>query len=104
MLPTAMKYADSELEQLVQQKIEDWVAGESPDAARFLGNHPEVCVHEHLVLDLLYEEFCIRREAGEDVSADSFCDQFPAFRVALRQALAVREYFRSELAPPSDAG
>ena len=100
MLPTRWRPPKTELEQLVRQKIEDWLAGEAPDAAQFVSKHPEVRWQKQLMLDLLYEEFCIRRERGERISVDRFCDPFPEHRSAFRQVLAVEEYFNRALAPP----
>jgi tetratricopeptide (TPR) repeat protein len=40
-------------------------------------------------IDRAYEEFCRRREAGEDLDPDAFCDGFPTIADSLRKVLNV---------------
>jgi serine/threonine protein kinase/Tfp pilus assembly protein PilF len=63
-----------------------WAQG-AGDARDFLSGHPELTADKSMVLDLAYEEYCLRREAGESPDADEFCRRFPAFKSSLRQLI-----------------
>jgi serine/threonine protein kinase/Tfp pilus assembly protein PilF len=71
--------------------VDRWRQGESPSAQAVLREHPELAEQKSVVLDLAYEEFCLRREAGEQVAASTFCDQFPTYRKSLERLLGVHE-------------
>lgn len=72
--------------------ISEWPSGLPFDAGAVLQRNPELMQHTTIVLDLAYEEFCQRREAGEDVSADSFAERFPAVKRELLEQLAVEDF------------
>ena len=44
-----------------------------------------------MLLDLAYEEYCLRKEAGESLTLESFCDRFPSCRRSLGRLLAVHD-------------
>src|SRR5690348_609518 len=52
---------------LVTQAISIWRNGGAPDALEFIKTHPRVADQKSLVLDLAYEEYCLRKEKGESV-------------------------------------
>ena len=54
-----------------------------PDAQEALARRPELRAVKSLVLDLAYEEFCLRYAAGERPDVDAFCDRFPTFKSSL---------------------
>lgn len=41
------------------------------------------------LLDLAYDEYCVREEAGEAININQFCDRFPAIRSSLQRQLDV---------------
>jgi eukaryotic-like serine/threonine-protein kinase len=65
----------------------EWSRGAAPDARAALARHPSLLRDESLVLDLAYEEFCRRRQAGERVDREEFCGRFPGVRSRLRNML-----------------
>jgi serine/threonine protein kinase len=71
--------------------VDRWRQGESPSAQAVLRDHPELAGQKSVVLDLAYEEFCLRREAGETLAPSTFCDQFPTYRKSLERLLGVHE-------------
>lgn len=77
---------------LVEEAIARWRGGEEPDAAAFLAQHPEIESRKELVLDLIHEEFCLRREAGDTVVASTFVARFPAYRSSVVKMLQVEQY------------
>lgn len=81
----------SSTESLVAQVIHTWRAGLRPDTAEVLAQHPHLRQRQSLLLDLAYEEYCLRKEAGETVSLEAFCDRFPSCRRSLGRLLAIHE-------------
>jgi serine/threonine protein kinase/Tfp pilus assembly protein PilF len=67
---------------------ERWLNGAAPDARAALSQNPELEASRSLVLDLAYEEYCRRQEAGDAPDPDEFCRRFPAHRTSLRRLLA----------------
>lgn len=61
-----------------------WRNGECPDALAALANDPELAADRPLALEVAYEEFCTRIEAGKTVDPDAFCSRFP-FAASLRR-------------------
>lgn len=84
---------DVKTNDLVKKEINTWRAGGDPDAESFLELHPHVRDHHALVLDLAYEEYCLRRDAGEQVVVSTFCDRFPTVKKSLRKLLGAHEVF-----------
>lgn len=71
-----------------------WTAGRVPlDARAVLLAHPELRANVQLVLELAYEEFCLRAERGETVDPDSFSERFPSCRVLLRDLLVTHQLY-----------
>src|SRR5262245_5499925 len=62
---------------LVSEVKRRWDGGAKPDALGFLAAHPEVAKNRDLAVDLAYEEFCHRRDAGEDLDPNEFAARFP---------------------------
>jgi hypothetical protein len=46
-----------------------WQAGETPDIVGVLESHPQLRHYRSVVLDLAYQEFKLRLQAGEDLDA-----------------------------------
>jgi len=96
--PMAIENQTHELEaiSLVSDVISTWRSGNVPNASDVLAQHPQLRGHHSLVLDLAYEEYCLRREAGERVAMSTFCDRFPTVRQSLRKLLATHECIEEE--------
>ncbi len=62
-----------------------WTNGQPGRADEVLRDHPELMADRSVVLDLIYEEFCQRRDAGQLVASESFCNRFPS---CLRNSIA----------------
>jgi len=84
--------------------IADWRQGTTPDAQQVVVDHPELGSDKSTVLQLAYEEFCLRTEAGEKIDSNEFCARFPRFQTSLARMLEVHHYFADNpemLAPDS---
>jgi serine/threonine protein kinase len=44
------------------------------------------------MLDLAYEEYCKRRDGGEELDADAYCDQFPHLQSSLGRLIRAHRY------------
>ena len=76
--------------------IDRWRGGEPPDARAVLSAHPEILQQKSVVLDLAYEEYCLRTESGERVAPSTFCERFPTYRHSLQRLLEVHQYLRAD--------
>lgn len=70
---------------------EAWRTGQIPDAAAALLIDPDLAADRPLALDLAYEEFCTREEAGESPDPEEFCARFP-FCTSLRRLLNIHQF------------
>lgn len=69
-----------------------WRDGATPDAeaaAAELGLGYDV--HKSVLLDLAYEEYCLRREAGEEIDATSFIRRFSSIALSLRRQICIHD-------------
>jgi serine/threonine protein kinase/Flp pilus assembly protein TadD len=64
--------------------------------AFLIASHPELCQFRSIVLDLAYEEFCLRRRAGEELSAEEFSGRFPSYERSLYFLIEVNELLDQE--------
>jgi serine/threonine protein kinase/Tfp pilus assembly protein PilF len=62
------------------------------DAERILAEHPDWAGDTSLVLDLAYEEYCRRTEAGESVDVPAFVKRFAQHQAALLRQLATHQW------------
>ncbi len=60
-----------------------WCNGEDPDIAAVLAEHPELKRYKSVVLDLAHDEYRLRLEMGESLSADEFSRRFPTLQKSL---------------------
>lgn len=74
-----------------------WQAGSRPDAKAVLEAYPQVDWDQSIVASLAYEEFCLRRSAGEDVDPGSFCRRFPDHRASVYRVLLVDDEIGSRV-------
>lgn len=72
---------------LVENLKQAWRAGEFPDAESALREHPDLLQYRSLVVDLVYEEYCVREEIGDIPEPEGFCQKFPAYRSHIRDVI-----------------
>lgn len=65
--------------------------GKPVDALQTLAKHPDWWTEKSVVLDLAYEEFCQRREAGDQIDPDQFCKRFPVYQTSLRRTMEIHQ-------------
>jgi serine/threonine protein kinase len=101
--PISQAASPRALASMIKQR---WKAGAPPDAVQAVAEHEVLRHAKSLQLDLAYEEYCLRREAGEAPDIPTFCDRFPSLRASLRRLLDAHrnleenpEFFAEEAAP-----
>jgi len=61
--------------------------GQTPTAAGYLRQFPELRGSDSRVLSLVYEEYCLSEERGNAPDVDSFCDRYPELKSSLASQL-----------------
>jgi serine/threonine protein kinase/tetratricopeptide (TPR) repeat protein len=64
-------------EQLVVELGQAWQRGERTTAEELLARHTELSSEPEVAVRVVYEEFCLRIEAGEEVKLEDFRQRFP---------------------------
>jgi serine/threonine protein kinase/Tfp pilus assembly protein PilF len=85
----------SEVRQFRQQ-------GEAEPVGAVLARHPELRHTKSLVVDLANEEYCQRREAGEQIDPDQFIERFPAYKTSVRKLLSTHRFFEEKVSLLAD--
>jgi len=90
MTPTqdSLRLAPPDALRLAADIKRQWRGGDiDPDAAAALSDHSGLVGHKSIVLDLAYEEYCLREEAGAAPDPGSFCARFGSYRGSLRKVI-----------------
>lgn len=61
--------------------------GETPEVASYLARFAPLRAARERVVSLVYEEFCLREEAGERLDPERFCDRYDPWRDSLLSQL-----------------
>src|SRR5947209_2412561 len=70
-----------------------WAAADVlPDARAAFERNPEILSVKTIYVDLAYEEYSRRRDRGEVVDPDEFCDRFPRYRSALLHLIRMYQF------------
>jgi serine/threonine protein kinase len=83
--------------QLLREILEAWNKGEPPDAAAALARHPLLAEDRDAVVDLAYEEYCLRVEAGEPIDKAAFSAHFAPFTREVRETLDAHSFAADHL-------
>ncbi len=81
---------EADCRRLAQQIIASWKKnGAEVDATVALKQYPDLGRYKSVVLDLAYEEYCLRTERGEAVSSSRFCQRFPDYQRSVLEQIKV---------------
>jgi serine/threonine protein kinase len=69
-----------------------WDQGQQPTAQDFLQEHPEGMADKNLVVDLAYEEYCRRLDAGQKPDVGAFVAHFPHCQTSLGNLLTAHQF------------
>ncbi len=73
--------------------------GRKPKVAEYLERFPELRSNDDRVLSLIYEEFCLREEAGDCPDAEDFCDEYEPWRDSLVSQLRYHRLLSQVVGP-----
>jgi tetratricopeptide (TPR) repeat protein len=85
---------------LAEEMKAAWRRGERLVAEDFLKRHPELHADPHAAVRLIYEEVCLRHEAGEQVASVEVLKRFPQWQAELRFLLDCHGVLRSSQKTP----
>src|SRR5262249_440585 len=85
--PPEEQYAQALASRLVEEMAASWRNGDRHSAEIFLARHSELVREPDAALRLIYEEICLRQEAGEEVLIDEITRRFPQWQSELRALL-----------------
>ena len=86
----------------VEAMVAAWRRGERPTAEQFLARHPELGTEA--ALRLIYEEVCLRQEAGLEVDPAELVGRFPQWKAELEVLLDCHRLMQPALAPAALPG
>jgi hypothetical protein len=81
-------------EAILDEQQARWNSGERPPAEDFLASHPALGDDAEAALDVIYQEFVIRRAQGESPCPEDYFKRFPAWADGLMRQFAVDEALR----------
>jgi eukaryotic-like serine/threonine-protein kinase len=93
--------ADALAERLADDLVRRWRGGQRPLTEEYLARHPELAEHAEAVLELIYEEVCLRQEHGEPADPADVLARFPRWRPQLEALLGWHRLLQPALAPPA---
>ncbi len=82
-------------EAILDEQRTAWDSGERTPVEQFLARHAALHEDSEAVLDLIYQEFVIRRSIGESPDPAEYLRRFPAWSEPLIRQFAVDEAMRS---------
>jgi serine/threonine protein kinase len=73
---------------LVKAELRDRTArGMEPNVAEYLVRFPQLSEHNSRVISLVYEEYCLREEAGDAPDVEEFCERYEPWKDSLASQL-----------------
>jgi eukaryotic-like serine/threonine-protein kinase len=71
---------DNRVARLIDEMTERWRKGERPRVEQLLDQQPDLWNRPAVVMDLVYEEICLRLEHGETVDPEEIAKRFPQWQ------------------------
>ena len=85
---------------LVANLISSWRSGNTPNTQQCIAEFDWLLDDKSAVIDLAYEEYCLRTEAGESIDTSQFCGLFsPDFQESLYRRIDVHCMLVDEIRP-----
>jgi serine/threonine protein kinase/tetratricopeptide (TPR) repeat protein len=95
------RHAQAIASRLAEEMAAAWRQGKRPPAEVFLARHPELTETPDAALRLIYEEICLRQEAGEHLSPEEITRRFPQWQTEIRALLECHEVLQPPTVVPA---
>src|SRR4051794_34320502 len=82
---------------LTEQRA-DWCAGRKHAVEYYIQQRPELRENVNGLLDLIYSEYCLREEHGQEVDIEDYAHRFPDYFVRLKPLFALHKAIASSSA------
>jgi serine/threonine protein kinase/tetratricopeptide (TPR) repeat protein len=82
---------------LAAEMAQQWEEGQRPLTEAILAAHPELADQVDVVVELVYEEICLRRQYGEPCNTVEVLNRFPRWREQLEILLGCHRLLEEEL-------
>src|SRR6266446_914975 len=81
LLPSRLNSSqDALVATLAEEMVQAWQENRHHSAEHYLDRHPQLRQLPPAILDLVYEEICLRRESGQSLHLSEFAQRFPALK------------------------
>jgi serine/threonine protein kinase/tetratricopeptide (TPR) repeat protein len=92
---------DALVDDLAAEMAERWHQGEHILVEDLLDRHPELQKRSEVIVELLFEEICLRQRHGEETAADAVARRFPQWAQQLEMLIACQCLLNSAPSPAS---
>jgi eukaryotic-like serine/threonine-protein kinase len=93
MIASQTAFRDPEIQRLLDAALDDqgtsWRSGERTPIEDYLARVPALREDAQAILDLIYQEYVLRRELGDDFDPHEYCTRFPDLAQAIMLQLGV---------------
>jgi eukaryotic-like serine/threonine-protein kinase len=87
---------DELLEQICDDQVRRWRAGQRVPAEAYLARHPRLNVESEAAFELIYGEFLLREQQGDSAAPEEFYWRFPRFAARLARQLELHGVLNSD--------
>ncbi len=84
----------------VKQLAAEWESGRVTSVEQFFAAYPQACVDSEIAVRLIYEEFCLRQEAGQEADPCEVLNRFPQWRSKLEIVLDCHQLVHTARSAP----
>ncbi len=81
---------------VLEKMADQWQAGQPVTAEQCLAEHPDIKLDPESAVRIVYEEFCLRQEAGEHVDSAEYYRRFPQWQDELAVVLQCHHLLRDD--------
>jgi serine/threonine protein kinase/tetratricopeptide (TPR) repeat protein len=91
--------AEAKVARLTEEMVTAWQQGNCTRAEDYLALHPDLWSHPEAAVDLIYEEICLRREYGQEITRAEILGRFPQWQAQLEILLDCQQILEVGSAP-----
>ena len=74
---------------LLSEQHDDWRRGLNRRVEEYIADYPKLAGAPEALIELIYGEYCLRRERGETPSTEEYCRRFPQLAERLTPLFAL---------------